>query len=60
MMTRLAATSVPLWQHLLAVGLLAATAALILRSVAGMFRAQTLLSGQTFNMKVYFKALLGQ
>jgi ABC-2 type transport system permease protein len=60
MMTRLAATSVPIWQHLLAVGLLSLTALLILRSVAGMFRAQTLLSGQAFNMKVLFKALLGQ
>lgn len=60
MMTRLAATSVPLWQHLLAVVLLGLTALLILRSVAGMFRAQTLLSGQAFNMKVFFRALIGQ
>jgi ABC-2 type transport system permease protein len=60
MMTRLSATTVPLWQNLLAVGLLLATAALIVKAVAGMFRAQTLLSGQTFSMQLFFKALAGK
>jgi ABC-2 type transport system permease protein len=60
MMTRLAATSVPLWQTLLSAALLAVSAVLILRAVAGMFRAQTLLSGQPFELKLLFSALLGR
>jgi ABC-2 type transport system permease protein len=60
MMTRLAATSVPLWQTLLAVVLLAITAVIIVRAVARMFRAQTILSGQPFSRKVFFNALLGK
>lgn len=50
MMTRLASANVPLWQILLSIGLLAVTAVLILRAVAKMFRAQTLLSGQSFSI----------
>jgi ABC-2 type transport system permease protein len=60
MMTRLAAANLPLWQPLLAAGLLALTALLVVRAVAGMFRAQTLLSGQPFNLKRYFSALTGR
>ena len=61
MMTRLAAsTPVPFWQPILAVLLLLLTVTLILRSVAGMFRAQTLLSGQPFKLKLFFAALLGR
>ena len=60
MMTRLAATSVPLWQTFLSAALLAVSAVLILRAVAGMFRAQTLLSGQPFELKLLFSALLGR
>lgn len=61
MMTRLASnTPVPIWQPLLAVLLLLLTGALIIRSVAGMFRAQTLLSGQPFKLKTFFAALLGR
>ncbi len=59
MMARLSAGVVPIWEILLSIGLLAITAVLIIRSVAGMFRAQTLLSGQAFNFKVFFKALTG-
>ena len=51
MMTRLAAAEVPLWQILLSITLLAVTALLIMRTVAKMFRAQTLLSGQSFSIK---------
>jgi ABC-2 type transport system permease protein len=60
MMLRLASTSVPLWQLLLSAGLLALAAYFVLRSVARLFRAQILLSGQPFNMKIYFNALLGR
>ncbi len=60
MMARLAAGVVPLWQLLLAVALLAIMALLVLRSAAGMFRAQNLLSGQSFNMKLFFRALTGK
>lgn len=60
MMARLSAGGVPWWQAPLAAVLLALTAFLILRAVAGMFRAQALLSGQGFNVKMYFRALIGQ
>jgi len=57
MMTRLAAGGVPLWQTLLSSILLAITAVLIVRSVARMFRAQTILSGQPFSRKLFFNTL---
>lgn len=60
MMTRLSAASVPVWQLLAAVVLLIATAYLTLRAAAGMFRAQNLLSGRSFNMKLFFQALIGR
>jgi ABC-2 type transport system permease protein len=60
MMARLSAGGVAWWQPLLAVALLVATAWLIVRLVAGMFRAQALLSGQAFNLKAYFRALAGK
>lgn len=60
MMLRLAATNVPVWQVLTALALLAVTALIIVRAVAGMFRAQTLLSGQSFKLKLFFKALVGR
>lgn len=60
MMTRLASGDVPLWQILLAVVLLVLTAIIVVRSVARMFRAQTILSGQPFSRKVFFNALLGK
>ena len=60
MMTRLSATVVPIWQPLLALALLVGTAYLVMRSVSGMFRAQNLLSGQPFKLKIFFKALLGR
>jgi len=60
MMTRLSAGDVPLWQPVLALVLLAGTAVLVVRSVAGMFRAQALLSGQGFNTKLFFRALVGK
>jgi ABC-2 type transport system permease protein len=60
MMTRLAAGSVPLWQTSLSAILLAVTAVVVVRSVARMFRAQTILSGQPFSRKLFFSALLGR
>jgi ABC-2 type transport system permease protein len=60
MMTRLAAANVPLWQLLLSVLLLVLTAWFLLRATAGMFRAQTLLSGQEFKFKLLFNALIGK
>jgi hypothetical protein len=60
MMLRLASGGVPLWQLLASSALLAGTAYVILRSVARLFRAQTLLSGQPFNARVYFNAFLGR
>lgn len=60
MMLRLAATNVPTWQPVLATILLILTDYLVIRLVAGMFRAQTLLSGQPFKMKNFFLALAGR
>ncbi|MFQ5796388.1 MAG: ABC transporter permease [Candidatus Bipolaricaulia bacterium] len=60
MMKRLAMGGVPVWQLLLATGLLATTAYLIIRAVAAMFHAQNLLSGQRFSVKRYVNALLGR
>jgi len=60
MMARLAAGDVPWWQPPLAAVLLAITAYLAMRAVAGMFRAQTLLSGQEFSVARFFAALAGR
>ena len=51
MMMRLSATEVPLWQTLLSIVILVITAILILRIVARVFRTQTLLSGQSLNVR---------
>jgi ABC-2 type transport system permease protein len=60
MMTRLSAGDVPVWQPFLAAAILAFTAYLVVRAVAGMFRAQTLLQGQTFSLRVFINALAGK
>jgi ABC-2 type transport system permease protein len=60
MMLRLSATTVPWWQPVLSALLLLLTAFFILRAVAGMFRAQALLSGQPFSVKLFFSALMGK
>lgn len=60
MMTRLASGGVPAWQPALAAVLLGATAVWVVRAVARMFRAQTLLSGQAFSVKRFWGALLGR
>ena len=58
MISRLAATELPLWQLLLSVAILAVTVMIILRSVARLFRAQTLLSGNSFKPMDFLKALV--
>ncbi len=60
MMTRLAAAQVPIWQTGLAVGLLLITVLFFVRGIAGLFRAQNLLTGQSFKLGVFFKALSGK
>ena len=60
MITRLTAGSVPAWQLILSLGLMLATAVLISRAVAGLFRAQTMLTGQNFNVRLFVKALIGR
>jgi len=60
MMTRLAATTVPLWQVGLAALLLAITAVIFVRAGARLFRAQNLLSGQSVNAMAFLKALVSR
>ena len=60
MMTRLAAADIPLWQPVLAAILLLGTVVLAVQSVARLFQAQTMLSGQAFNIKIYFRAIFGK
>lgn len=58
MLTRMAAGSVPWWQPPLAATLMAVTALFVLRAVASVFRAQILLSGQTFTVKHFLRLLV--
>jgi ABC-2 type transport system permease protein len=60
MMARLSAGGVPWWHPVLAAVLLAGTTMIIVRAVANMFRAQTLVSGKSLNTKTYFNALFGR
>ncbi len=60
MITRLASGPVPAWQLIVSVALMAVTAVVIIRAVAGMFRAQAILTGQSFNLILFFKALIGK
>jgi len=59
MMMRLAAGPVPGWQLALAMVLMALCACLTLRAVAGLFRAQYLLSGQPFSIARLLRLLVG-
>ncbi len=60
MMTRISATTVPFWQIAISIILLAATAVLLVRACAGLFRAQNLLSGRTVTAKEFLRALAGK
>jgi ABC-2 type transport system permease protein len=59
-MTRMATTSVPLWQSLLSISLMILTIVFLIRGVAGMFRAQLLLTGKKFKISTFIKALFGK
>jgi ABC-2 type transport system permease protein len=59
-MTRMAVTSVPLWQLLVSIGLLIITIIILIRAVSGMFRAQLLLTGQKFSLGLFIKTLSGK
>ena len=58
MIVRLTVGGVPVWQPILAAGLLLFTAIIVVRAVAAMFHAQTLLSGKPFSVRAYYLALL--
>jgi len=58
MLTRMGAGTVPWWQPPLAAVLMALTAMLVLRAVAGLFRAQVLLSGKTFTTRNFLRLLV--
>jgi len=60
MMTRLAATNVPLWQIGVALVLLILMALYLIRASANLFHAQNLLSGRSMNAKGFILALLGR
>ena len=59
-MTRMAATEIPFWQPLTAIGLLIITAMFLIRAVAGMFKAQLLLTGQKFSLGLFINTLRGK
>ena len=59
-LTRMAVTPVPLWQILTAIALLIGTIVILIRAVAGMFRAQILLTGQKFSLGLYLRTLFGK
>lgn len=58
MVMRVTVGGVPTWQLILAVVLMVLTAVVIVRSVARLFRAQILLSGQPFSPRRFLKALI--
>ena len=60
MIARMTVMEVPAWQPVLAAVLQLLTAIFIVRSVARLFRAQHLLSGQTFNVNRFLRALTGR
>jgi len=59
MLARLVIGGVPWWQPWLAAALMAIAAVFIVRLVARMFQAQTLLTGQPFSARRYLRALFG-
>ncbi|MEE9187765.1 MAG: ABC transporter permease, partial [Anaerolineales bacterium] len=60
MMLRLTIVTVPASQLLLSVVILLLTAIFILRAVASMFRAQTMLSGHPLSLRNIYRMILGQ
>ena len=57
MMMRYSIVKLPFWEPLLSALLLAISAYIAMRMIAGLFRADTLLSGESLNPKRYFSAL---
>jgi ABC-2 type transport system permease protein len=57
MLMRISATTVPAWQVGVSLLLLGLTAAGIIRLIARLFRAQTLLSGESFSLRRLWRAL---
>jgi ABC-2 type transport system permease protein len=60
MIARMTVTEVPWWQPVLAAALQMLTVIVIVRSVARLFRAQHMLSGQPFDVNRYLRALAGR
>lgn len=60
MITRLAIGPVPLWQLFISIGLTCLTIILLIHGVAGMFRSQTLLTGNKFKFGLFLKVLFGK
>jgi ABC-2 type transport system permease protein len=60
MIMRVTIGEVPLWQLILAIVLAFLTIIFVIRSVARIFRAQTILSGQSFSTRRYFQVLVGR
>jgi ABC-2 type transport system permease protein len=59
MMARMSAT-VPVLEILISIVILVVTVIFLVRGIAGLFRAQFLLSGQPFRLKMFLKALIGR
>jgi ABC-2 type transport system permease protein len=60
MITRMAATEVPMWQAILSALLQLIAVVIILRLAARLFRAQTLLSGQPVDIRRFYAAMFGK
>jgi ABC-2 type transport system permease protein len=60
MMMRLSMAEVPWWQLALSIFIMIGAAALVVRFVAGIFRSQTILTGNTFSIKRFAFAILGK
>jgi ABC-2 type transport system permease protein len=60
MMMRLIVTDVPVWQLLLSVLLMLVAAVIIMRSVARMFQARTMLTGQPLSLKYIYRLISGR
>lgn len=58
MMTRISIGNVPVWQILMALVILLLSAFLIIRGVSNLFSSQTLLSGEKFSRKTFFRTML--
>jgi ABC-type Na+ efflux pump permease subunit len=60
MILRLIVSHPPLWHPFLAAALMAVTIVLVMRLSARLFHAQTLMTGQRFTPKAFYKAITGR